>query len=341
MIRVGLVGYGFMGHMHAQCHTASGDAKIVALADVDPAKRDEAREKYGCETYETIGEMLASAEVDLVDICTPTYLHEEMVIAAAGAGRDIMCEKPMSLTVESCDRMIDAAEKAGVKMMIGQVIRFWPEYQVIKEIVDSGRYGKVRWMSARRLSAFPSNSWQNWYADPKKSSGAILDLHIHDQDYFTYLIGAPTKVDARGLKSDLGAINSVFTLGSGHESGATSFAEGSLDMSTNYPFNMALLVNCEKASIRFDMALDPSLMVFPTEGEPFAPELPDAGIGSSTETSGNISSLGGYYNEIKYYLECLKADKYPEIVTPQAARMAVKICLAAAKSVEQGGPVEL
>ena len=100
MLKVGLVGYGFMGHMHAQCYVATGDASIAALADVDPAKRAEAREKYGCETFENIGDMLNSMELDIVDICVPTYLHEECVVSAVQKVKSVMCEKPMSTSVE-------------------------------------------------------------------------------------------------------------------------------------------------------------------------------------------------------------------------------------------------
>lgn len=341
MIKVGLVGFGFMGKMHMQCYSATGDAKVVAVVDVEPDRREEAKAKLGCETYSSIQDMLASADVDVVDVCAPTYLHEGIVVAAAKAGKDIMCEKPLSLSVESCDRMIEAVNAAGVKMMVGQVLRFWPEYAAIKEIVDSGKLGKVQWLSARRLSAIPTYAWDDWFADPKRSGGAVHDLHIHDQDFISYLIGSPKKIDARGTAGRGGGFDSVTSLGWEHESGAKSYAEASLSLAPGYPFTMSLLVACEKGTIRYDSGSDPSLMVYLFEGEPYAPELPIAEVGASTESTGNISSLGGYYNEIKYYIECLKAGKKPEIVTPDAAREAVRVCLAVRKSIETGKPVDL
>ncbi len=341
MLKVGLVGYGFMGHMHAQCYVATGDASIAALADVDPAKRAEAREKYGCETFENIGDMLNSMELDIVDICVPTYLHEECVVSAVQKVKSVMCEKPMSTSVEACDRMIDAANKSGATLMIGQVIRFWPEYQVIKSLVDSGEYGKVLWLNAQRRSSFPFNSWENWYADPNKSGGGLLDLHIHDVDYISYLLGTPASVDARGVVGTGGGINTVQSLGWGYANGAKTFAEGALDLAPGFPFNMALVVACEKASIKFDMSTSPSLMVYPMEGEAFAPELPKPNIGPSTETSGNLSDLGGYYNEIKYFIDCIKSGKTPTVLTPADARDAVRICLAETESVRTNQVVNL
>lgn len=341
MIKVGLVGFGFMGHMHTQCHVAAGESKIAAVADVDPAKRDEAKEKFGCEVYASIEDMLASADIDMVDICTPTYQHAGQVITAANAGKHILCEKPMAMTVEECDKMIEAVGKAGVTFMIAQVIRFWPEYQVVKEIVDSGKYGKVQWVSASRLSPPANWAWDKWLWDPSRSGGGVMDLHVHDQDYIAYLIGAPKKIQAQGTRGPGGGLDAVQALGWGHASGANSCAEGSLIMSETYPFNMSLKVVCEKASIKLDSGSDPTLMVYPNEGEAYAPELPSADIGESTETSGNLSSLGGYYNEIKYFVGCLNAGKKPDVVTPEQAREAVKICLAITKSAETGQTVEL
>lgn len=340
MLKVGLVGYGFMGHMHAQCHGAAG-AGIAAVADVEPDRRREAEDKFECPSFPSLGEMLQSVEVDLVDICTPTYLHEEMVMAAAAAGRNIMCEKPMSLTVESCDRMIAAVEKAGVAFMTGQVIRFWPEYQVVREILDSGKYGRLEWLSARRLSPPPTWAWQGWLLDPVRSGGAVLDLHIHDLDYIQWLLGLPKKVLARGAAGPQGGLDSVMTLAWGHDSGAQSGAEGSLDLAPGFPFQMSLLVACEKATIRLDSAATPSLVVYPIEGGSFAPPLPEPKVGVSSETQGNIGSLGGYYNEIKYYLDCLEAGRKPAVVTPQDARESVRFSLAVAESARTGRVIDL
>jgi predicted dehydrogenase len=336
MIKVGLVGYGFMGHMHAQCYEATGEAKVVGLADVEDDRRKEAGEKLACRTFSSLQDMLASADIDMVDICTPTYLHEEMVIAAVKAGKPVLCEKPMSLSVESCDRMIRAVKKAGVSMMTGQVIRFWPEYQVIKEIVASAQYGRVEWVSARRFSPPPTWAWRGWLLDPKRSGGAVLDLHIHDQDYISWLIGSPKVVQACGVPGPQGGLDSVMTLGWQHPSGAKSLAEGSLVLSPIFPFNMALLVACEKATLRFDSAANPTLVVYPFEGAAYTPELPAPEVGLSAGGLGNIGSLGGYYNEIKYFLDCLNSGRKPDVVKPEEAREAVRLCLAIARSAETG-----
>ncbi len=341
MIKVGMVAYGFMSKMHTQCYSALDGVQIAAVTDIEPAVREEAKAKFGCKVYADVNEMIADADIDVVDVCSPTYCHEEGVLAAAKAGKQIFCEKPFSLSAESCDRMINAAEDAGVTLMLGQVLRFWPEYTVVKDIVDSGKYGKLLWVSARRVSPAPIWCWNGWYFDPAKSGGAVLDLHIHDQDFITYLAGMPKSVQATGIKTTTGGLDTVQALGLGYDNGVSAYAEACLAMSPTYPFTMSLLVVMEKGNIRLDSGLNPSLMVYPAEGEAFAPELPQADVKASTEATGNISSLGGYFFEVKYFIDCLKAGKKPTIVTPQAARDAVKICLAARKSAETGKAVEL
>lgn len=330
-----------MGRTHSLCYQATGAAKVVAVVDVEPDRREAAKSKLGCETFAAIEEMLTSTDIGLVDVCTPTYLHKSQVIAAAQAGKHVMCEKPMSLSVEDCDEMIEAARKAGVKMMVGQVLRFWPEYRAIKELVDSGKYGKVQWLNASRVGATLKTAWNNWFQDEKLSGGAVLDLQIHDQDFINYLVGPPKKIQAKGVRGDGGALDSTFALGWGHEGGVQTSVHSSLALKQGFPFNMSLTVACEKATIKFDSSADPSLMVYTDDAEPFAPELPEPMVDESSDHIGNIRALGGYFNEINYFLSCIRENRNPTIVTPETAREAVRLCLAVRKSVETGEIVEL
>lgn len=335
MIRIGLVGYGFMGKMHAECYAASGIGQVVALADVEADRRDQAAAKLGCRTFESVEALLDGAEVDAVDICTPTYLHEEHVLAAIGSGKDVFCEKPLALTNESCERIVSAAKAGGIRLQTGHVVRFWPDLRVVKSVLDTGRLGKPVWASARRLSAPATWAWQGWLQDPARSGGAILDLHIHDLDLMTWLLGRPTHVASSGVMTAAGAIDTALTMLIGHSIGITSQAEGSLAMPDGFPFTNQLLVVCEKGSVLFDLTASPSVIVRPESAPEEYPEIPSVDAGTA-EAGGNVSSLGGYLNEIVYFLECIERGAHPEVITPDEAAFAVRLCLAATESAKIG-----
>ena len=336
MIRVGLVGYGFMGKMHSECYAAAG-AKVAAVADGEADRRQDAAAKLGCKAFDNVQALLDGSEVDLIDVCTPTYLHEEIIMAGASAGKNVFCEKPLSISNESCDRIVSKVKETGVKFMTGHVVRFWPECIVLKKTLDSGRLGKPVWASARRLSPPATWAWQGWLGDPAKSGGAVLDLHIHDIDFLSWILGPPNRVFSTGLTTEKGALDTALTILIGDVSGE---AEASLAMPEGFPFTNSILVVCEKGSVVFDLNSEHSLIVRPAGQPEEYPEVPQP-VAKSTEAGGNVSSLGGYYNEIAYFLDCLKEDRQPEIITPEEAAFAVRLCLAARKSAETGEVVTL
>ncbi len=337
MLKVGLVGYGFMGHMHADCYQASGKAVISAVADIQAGKRDEAAAAFNCPVFDSLESLLDSADVDIIDICLPTGLHEQHFDLALAEGKHVLCEKPMALTVEACDRMIGAAAKSPAKAMVAHVIRFWPEYQVLKQIVDSGEIGPVLWVNARRLSPLPMWSWEGWMIDPARSGGASLDMAIHDVDFVRYLIGSPGEITSLGA-SDAGA--GMLALGRNHEGGAKSSIEVSFGLPQGWPFQMALLVVGERGTIQLASTKSPSLVIYPASGGSHAPAVPKP-TGKASATGGNVSDLGGYLNEINYFLDCVRNDKVPDLVSLVDAREAVRICLAAQQSMESGEAVKL
>jgi len=340
MVRVGLAGLGFMGGTHAQCHAAIPNSKLVAVCDVEKDRREKFAETYGATPYASLEEML-KADLDMVDLCLPTYLHREAVEAAAKAKKHILCEKPMALSAAECDAMAAAVKRAGVEFMVGHVIRFWPEYVVVKGILDSGKLGKIKWMSATRMSPPPTWSWREWLFDPKLSGGAVLDLHIHDLDFLAWILGKPKTIAAAGTKTKLGGLDNVFTTMTGTPSGAVGFAECSLEMAGGFPFTMGLKANLEGGSIELNSRLTPSLLVAHADGSVTYPEVPQpevpavAGAGSA----GNISALGGYFVEVNYFVNCVDKGQKPTTVTAEEAKYAVELCLAATKSAETGKPV--
>ena len=188
MLKVGVVGIGGMSGAHISAWSAMEDVEIVALCDVRP----ERMERYpGKHYYEDIDEMLEKEELDILDICTPTYLHADFAVKGLEKGIHVLTEKPIALKEEDVARVYDAARRNQVNFMVAQVLRFWPEYEVLKEIYDSQKYGRLLSGFMSRLGCVPHWSWDNWMLDEERSGLVPFDLHIHDLDFMIYAFGEP------------------------------------------------------------------------------------------------------------------------------------------------------
>ena len=180
MLKVALVGVGGISGAHIPAWESMKDAELVALCDIRP----EQMEKYpNKRRYTDFDEMLAKEEIDILDICLPTYLHADFSVKAMEKGINVICEKPVSLKKEDVARVYAAAEKNNVKFMIAQVLRFWPEYEIVKKIYDEKTYGNLLSGSMTRLGCRPKWSWDNWMTDKNRSGLVPFDLHIHDLDF--------------------------------------------------------------------------------------------------------------------------------------------------------------
>ncbi len=332
MVKVGVIGAGFMGTMHSQCYSLVPGAKLIGIADIREEKTKELAKKFNCLAYEEAEKLLKNPELDAVDICLPTFMHKEWVIKAADAGKDILCEKPIALNLSDADEMIEATQKAKVRFMVAQVIRFWPEYIKLKEIFDKKELGNLLSLSFSRLSSTPTWGWKDWLTDPEKSGSALIDLHIHDTDYILYLLGKPNSIFSSGTKVK-GGYTHIFSTFK-YPEGITIFTEGGWDFINNFPFTMAFTALFEEGVVEFNTRYEKPFAIY-KEGKVDYPVLGED-IPRVTDTSGNISELGGYYNEIKYFVECVQEKKKPDIVTPEEARNSLALVLKEMESADKG-----
>jgi predicted dehydrogenase len=339
-IRVALVGFGFMGQMHARIYQALPDVEIVGIADKFSGTAD-ALAKLGIQApvFASLPELLKAVDPTLVDVCLPTDLHAEAVIAAANAGKHVFCEKPFALDVPSAERALAAVEKAGVFLQVGQCIRFWPEYQALEKFIKSGRGGKLVSLFLQRRASRPSYSQEDWLNQPSRSGGAALDLHIHDTDFVLHLLGKPQAVQSVAHQQPNGAYDQMFTQYLYPDVAVT--ANGAWDYPAQWGFQMAFQAVFEKAVVEFDSQVSPSLHL--TEGaeprQPLAFEKP--AVGKADNSGGNVSDLGGYYNEIVYFIDRLRTGRAPEIATGQQALESLRTALAERQSAETRKPVAL
>ena len=188
MLKIGLVGVGGISGAHIPAWEAMEGAELVAICDI----RTERMEKYPEKRHYTdFEEMLNNEELDILDICLPTYLHADFAVKAMEKGINVICEKPISLKEEDVERVYSTAEKNNVKFMVAHVLRFWPEYELLKEIYDTKKYGKLLSGTMIRLGGYPKWSWDGWMMDEKRSGLVPFDLHIHDLDFMVYTFGEP------------------------------------------------------------------------------------------------------------------------------------------------------
>lgn len=311
MIRVGLVGIGAMGNVHYKAYKNVSDAKVIAVADV---RTEMAKEKIGdddVKLYTSMEEMMASEELDMIDICLPSYMHAEASIKALGMGYHVLCEKPMSISSKETGAMIEAAKKSGKKFMIAHVVRFMKPYEYLKSIVDSGELGKLVHIDMRRGSTIPSNSWENWMQDLKKSGGTPIDLSIHDIDFVQYVFGEPKEVwgTYRKLNNKSDCVVSNFT-----------YDDFDITMTAGWykctkPFKAEYLAIFEEGYIE---SIGDDLL---KNGEPVAVETEQAGDDKDLY----IITDSGYENEIRYFVNCIINDTNPDKVTPESSEASVKL----------------
>ncbi len=313
-MRVGIVGCGFMGRMHANVYSLLEGVELVAVADQYADKAAAFAGEFGARPYVGLTQMLASEQLDIVDICLPTHLHRSATIEAAQAGKHVFCEKPMALTVEDADVMIEETEKAGVRLMIGHCIRFWPEYALLKQYVDDGSLGRLLSINLTRYGEFPSWSTDNWLGDESLSGGGVLDMHIHDTDFILYLLGAPSSLSSWGTVDARGPGHVFTTL---TYPGCVAHLEGGWNLPTKTPFKMMFRAIFERGAAIMDGG---PLTIYRPDQEPEQPSFAKM----EAQGGGNISDLGGYYHELAYFVDRLKSGQPLETVTPQTSRESLR-----------------
>tara|TARA_R100000027_G_scaffold67707_1_gene68043 strand:- start:1109 stop:2128 length:1020 start_codon:yes stop_codon:yes gene_type:complete len=339
-MKVAIIGLGFMGGMHAQIYTALPGVDLVAVADlnVEGTKTKVAEMGLSAQVFPDLKTLLSSVDVDIVDLCVPTDLHAELAISAAEAGKHLFIEKPLSLTIANCEAIQKAITEAGVFAQVGQCIRFWPEYVALKEFIDSGKGGALKSLSLRRCASRPTYSHEDWLNNEARSGGAASDLHVHDTDFIVHLLGLPKSVFSQATRGRSG-IDHIFT--SYQYGDLAVHAEGGWDYPEHYGFTMAFEAVFENASVSFSSAsgTPPSLTL--NDDETIEMAVVQPGPKESTTGEGNISSLGGYFNELEYFTNCVKANKAPEIATIEQATASIRVLLAELESTQTGTPQEL
>lgn len=310
MLKIGLVGVGGISGAHIPAWEEMENAELVALCDI----RTERLEKYPDKKHYTdYEEMLEKEEFDIIDICLPTYLHADYAIKAMEKGINVICEKPISLKEEDVERVYSTAKKNNVKFMVAHVLRFWPEYELLKEIYDTKKYGELLSGTMTRLGCYPKWSWDGWMMDEKRSGLTPFDLHIHDLDFMVYAFGMPkVAYQFRAKKPDQDFISLSYDFGNFSINSEASW------YATSYPFTAEFRFQFENALVANENG---KMVIFLRD---------DKKIDLSQEAEGDTGSINlpksdAYANEIKYFANCVENDLPVDKIKPEELSCVLKI----------------
>lgn len=310
MLKIGLIGVGGISGEHIPVWDKMEGAELSAICDIRPERMERYPEKR---RYTDFNEMLENEEIDILDICLPTYLHADYAVKAMEKGIHVICEKPVSLKEEDVARVYRAAQKMNVKFMVAQVLRFWPEYELIKEIYDTGKYGKLLSGYMSRLGTCPKWSWDNWMQDPLRSGLVPYDLHVHDLDFMVYAFGQPVSVQSqRSKRPEQDYISAVYKYDDFFITAEAAWYAAPLPFGAGYRFQF------EDALITY---IDGRCMVYQNDGTVLNLSAGESGGAGSL----NLPRTNAYANEIHYFAECVLMGKAPDRIKPAELETVIKI----------------
>jgi predicted dehydrogenase len=321
-VRLAVLGLGFMGSTHLKALGSVRGVELAAVYSQDEKKLagdltsvhgnlgggGEKVDFSGVTRHRLLEDVLADPDVEAIDICLPTDLHEGVAVEALRAGKHVLVEKPMALDGYGVDRMLTAATRYKRTLMIAHVLRFIPAYVALQRALEGQQLGPVRFAMFRRRCAAPG--WSGWLQNAGRSGGGVFDLLIHDVDMCLHLFGKPEAVSATGfvdLSAGIDCIDAQFF----YQHGGVVSVTGGWHHPGAYPFSMEYTVTMQGATIDYS-----------SNGR--APTLyrPD---GSETLLDGGARD--GYAAEIEYFIECCNTRHAPDLCPPRDSADAVRLML--------------
>ncbi|NJC69976.1 Gfo/Idh/MocA family oxidoreductase [Planosporangium thailandense] len=328
MARIGILG---VAHLHVDAYIENlraAGADVVGVHDRDPERGQRWAADNGLTHFRTAGELLSQG-IDGVVVCAETAYHRELVEQAAAAGAAVLCEKPLGVSHEDSDAIVNACERAGVSLMTAFPVRFSPAVRQIRDMVAAGDLGALRAFSGTNQSVMPIHE-RSWFVDPALAGGgAMMDHIVHLADIFTWMVGAaPTEVYAVGNRIVHAEMVTVETAGLvmlTYPNGVFASIDCSWDRPFNYPSwgGIALSVVADGGTVDVD-PLNQQLTRF--GGSPAYGWIP--------------WGLDTNQFMIDEFLAAIDERRQPS-VTGRDGLIATKIALAAMESAATGAPVTL
>ena len=339
-VGVGLIGTGFIGDIHAAAFRTVPDAEVVAVASPTPGKAKAfARQRGIANAFEDYRDLLARRDVHLVTVGVPNYLHAQVTLDAAAAGKHVVCEKPLCRTLAEADRMIDACRRAGVLLMYAEELCFAPKYVRAKQLVDEGGLGRVFLVKQSEEHFGPH---MPWFWDVEKSGGGVLlDMGCHSIEYARWVLGKPR---VRSVFASLGTyVHADKTQGEDHslciveyEGGQTALAENSWAKQGGVDDRCEIYGS--GGFTRADLLRGSSLLTYSESGYGYAVEKAGSTRGYSFTMFEEIWNYG-FPQEMAHCVRCVQGKETP-VETGEDGREVLRIISAAYESAGTGRRID-
>ncbi len=334
-IGIGVIGAGKAGYLFGLSINASAHGKLAGLAAATQAEADAVGARLNAE--QRTGDwkaLLANPAVDAVFVASPTYLHAEMTIAAARAGKHVLCDKPLCLTLREADAMLEACRKAGVKFMVGFVERFNPAFRVVKDRIRQGHIGKPVMVKAHRSHPPRRGSW---IMDDSKSGGAFLHTGCHNIDLIQWLFDSPvTHVSAETAESgnypgftDVASV--LARLGNGVMAALVESYAHPATMPMGVDRGMEILGTA--GALYVDLFRSPVTLCNEAEGWKYLDVL------TWVDAEGALS--GALTVETDYFINCIRENREPDAAPAIEGRRTIAVFEAAKRAAREGKRVDV
>jgi predicted dehydrogenase len=332
MKRIGIVGAGFISEAHAAGIKQTNNAQLAGFQSRTRASAEAKAAKFGGKVYETLEEMLQDPSVDIIDICAPSHLHEDLGMKVLAAKKPLLLEKPIAHTKQGAQKLVSKARADGTPFMVCQSLRFMPAYMAIRKVVQEGKLGQVKIAFAARLGQAP-NWGDGWYLDPKKSGGVLFNLTLHDYDFFRSIFGAVESVYGVGVKNERDGYEDV--VGSlSFKSGVKAVVDGSLAMTPGYPFTMHMRLDGTEGTVEYKYIGGVNLDENATESlllyKPGQPPITLPGEGEDS-----------FANLIGYFVDCIEKNEPTSLCMPEEMVEVIDVLNGIQRSLETGDAVRL
>jgi len=328
-MKIIVIGSGRLGQRHLDVWSQMDEVEIVGIIARNKTRLKDVANTYGINSYGSIAEAIAKTDVDIFDICTPTNTHVSLIKEAAKAKKHIICEKPLSLNVETAKEAATVCAQNNVQLLIGHTLRFFPEYMKARKQILEGAIGKPGVIRMKRGVPHPSFN-SSWYADEKKSGGLFVDLGIHDFDWLLWTFGEVQRVMARHVKyaKDNGNHLEYGLVTLRMSDGTIAYVELSW---AEHAFHSSIELAGSKGMITYDHDQSKSLELHIRSQDASK---------SGRKPPKHILKKSPYYRQLKHFLNCILGKEEP-VITVDEAIQAVKVTEAIVKSVRNCQPVSL